>query len=71
MDKRYEACTLTDLAYNAGVDVRTLQNYLDAPHLIKMIELGWNPWRRKLMPRVVRYILTEIIDKPTFNDDTL
>ncbi|MBO0951188.1 hypothetical protein [Fibrella forsythiae] len=69
MDNKYASCTLTDLAQLAGVDLRTLQDHIEKHHLLVMIELGWRPWNRKLMPPVVKYLRNELIDKTNFTDD--
>ncbi len=62
MDKRYESCTLTDLARLAGIDLRTLQKKITPDHQRRMIDLGWNAFERVLLPPVVHYVRERFID---------
>jgi hypothetical protein len=64
MEKRYESCTLTDLAQLAGMDLRTFQKRISPTDLKQMVDLGWNPFERSLLPPVVRYLRDRFVDAP-------
>lgn len=62
MDKRYDSCTLTDLARLAGLDLRTFNDRISQEDRLDMIRLGWMPHLRMLPPAVVYFLRGKFID---------
>ncbi len=64
MERKYESCTITDLAKLCGVEAVTFRSWLSDSDQIQMVQLGWKPilGQRKLPPTVVRYLREKFID---------
>ncbi len=64
MERKYESCTITDLAKLCGVEAVTFRSWLSDSDQIQMVQLGWKPilGQRKLPPTVVRYLRDKFVD---------
>ncbi|GEM_PF-4992338 len=59
---KYKACFMSELAKRAGYsDVETFQSLLTPADWHQLIDLGWVPYRRKLTPPVVRYLMDKFL----------
>ncbi len=64
MDKKFQSCTITDLAKLCGVEAVTFRSWLSDSDQIQMIRLGWKPilGQKKLPPSVVKYLRDKFIE---------
>lgn len=59
---KYRACFMTDIAKRAGYeDVTLFQCLLTPDDWVSMIRLGWVPYRKKLNPPVVQFLMDKFV----------
>ncbi len=57
---KYGACFMTDIAMRAGYDDVTLFQCCITPvDWHTLIDLGWVPYRKKLSPPIVQYLMAK------------
>lgn len=59
---KYKACFMTDIAKRAGYsDVTLFQCCLTPADWHEMIDRGWVPYRKKLNPPIVQYLMDKFV----------